>query len=93
MSTRFQLCTQTEMIVDLAIKGNHVSPRWRNHGLMTGRRKIKDGKATMRQCDTSTILYPYTGIIRPTMVNAISHFHCGRLRSVGRKITGLPESG
>lgn len=37
--------------------------------------------------------HPHPGIIRPAMGNTISHFHRGRLRSIGGKSTGLPESG
>jgi hypothetical protein len=58
-----QLFAQLQVVVNLAVKHDHVSPGARQHRLVAGRREVQDGKPRMAEAESSSRITPDTGIV------------------------------
>src|SRR5712691_3428038 len=79
MTQRTQQFAQFLKVIDFTIKGKLVTAACRSHRLMTLRRKIDNGKATMAQSDSRFRITPHSFIVRPPVRKDIRH-HAETLR-------------
>ncbi len=68
------------MVVDLAVKGDHIAPVGASHGLMAGRREIESRQALMSKGHTGAGFSPHSGIIWTALAQRSRHGDHGRLK-------------
>src|SRR5438270_4054331 len=68
-----QLVAQLTMVVDLAVKHDHVSPAGRMHRLVSGRRKVDDRQAVERQRNAAFCICPTVRLVGPAMPQDFVH--------------------
>jgi len=73
MAQPFELLSQLDKVVDLAIERDHPSSRLRRHGLMAVRRQVDDRQATVTERDAGRRIDPRTSIVGPAIGDRVSH--------------------
>ena len=58
LSLSFQISTNLEKIVDLAVVGDHVAPAMRDHGLVAGRGEIQDRQPAAGEHNPRRVIGP-----------------------------------
>ena len=68
-----ELAPPSPVVVELAVEGQHVPARRRDHGLVARRREVQDRQAAVRQGDTRRRVDPDPRIVRAPVRDAPGH--------------------
>ena len=63
-----------QMVVNLAVEGNHIATRGRLHGLSSRGGQVHDSQAAVTQCDTGIRIEPIAVRIGATVGDGVGHF-------------------
>ena len=75
-----KLGPQREVVVDLAVEGDHPAPAGRGHGLVPGGREVHDRQPAVRQRQAGRRVQPHAAVVRPAVPDRIGH---GRAMGAG----------
>jgi hypothetical protein len=68
-----KLFTHHQMVIDLPIENQDITPASGNHWLVPCGRKVDDGQSAMRKRNSSLVIRPIPYVIRPSMAYGLRH--------------------